>query len=112
MGQEPKCCHTPFDVLSDLIKTPSFILQHGVSNNSVQGVALILNSHQELIEWYRSTAMKPYLDSLRNDSERAEFEKEVLGECKAYYPLQSDGRILYPFKRLFFTARNSGNGKR
>jgi len=72
----------------------------------------ILNSHQELIEWYRSTAMKPYLDSLRNDGERAHFEKEVLDECKAYYPLQSDGRILYPFKRLFFTARNSGNGKK
>jgi trans-aconitate 2-methyltransferase len=64
----------------------------------------IMNSHQELIDWYKSTAMKPYLDSLPTNESRAEFEKEILIECKAAYPLQSDGKILYPFKRLFFTA--------
>lgn len=65
----------------------------------------IMNSHQELIDWYKSTAMKPYLDSLPTDESRAEFEKEILIECKAAYSLQRDGKILYPFKRLFFTAR-------
>jgi trans-aconitate 2-methyltransferase len=65
----------------------------------------IMNSHQELIDWYKSTAMKPYLISLPTDESRAEFEKEILIECKAAYPLQRDGKILYPFKRLFFTAR-------
>ena len=64
-----------------------------------------MNSHQELIDWYKSTAMKPYLDSLQTDESRAEFEKEILIECKAAYSLQRDGKILYPFKRLFFTAR-------
>jgi trans-aconitate 2-methyltransferase len=49
--------------------------------------------------------MKPYLDSLPTDESRDEFEREVLSECKAAYPLQRDGRILYPFKRLFFIAR-------
>ena len=65
----------------------------------------ILNSHQDLIEWYKSTAMKPFLDTLPTENDRVLFQKEVLDECKEYYPLQSDGKILYPFKRLFFIAR-------
>jgi trans-aconitate 2-methyltransferase len=70
----------------------------------------ILKSHQELIDWYRSTAMKPVLERLQTDKNRAEFEEEVLNESKKYYPLQRDGRIIYPFKRLFFTAHKSENG--
>jgi trans-aconitate 2-methyltransferase len=67
----------------------------------------ILKSHQELIEWYRGTGMRPFLELLKTDDNRAEFENEVLNESKEYYPLQSDGSILYPFKRLFFTAYKS-----
>jgi trans-aconitate 2-methyltransferase len=69
----------------------------------------ILNSHQELIEWYRSTAMKPILERLQTEKNRAEFEAEILSESKKYYPMQRDGRIIYPFKRLFFTAFKSEN---
>ncbi|MGC1454073.1 MAG: methyltransferase domain-containing protein [Nitrospirota bacterium] len=65
----------------------------------------IMNYYKELIDWYKGTAMKPYLDSLPTDESRDDFGKEVLNECKAVYPLQRDGRILYPFKRLFFIAR-------
>jgi trans-aconitate 2-methyltransferase len=65
----------------------------------------VLNSHQDLVDWYKGTAMKPFLDSLPTDESREEFEKEILAECKQFYAPQSDGRILYPFKRLFFTAR-------
>ncbi len=67
----------------------------------------IMQSHETLIDWYKGTAMKPFLDSLPTDESREEFKKEVLIECQTAYPLQRDGRILYPFKRLFFTARKS-----
>jgi trans-aconitate 2-methyltransferase len=67
----------------------------------------IMKSHEELIEWYKGTAMKPLLDSLPNDESREEFKREVLIGCQASYPLQRDRRILYPFKRLFFIARKS-----
>jgi len=70
----------------------------------------ILQSHQDLVAWYKGTAMKPFLESLPTDDNREEFLQEVLTECKAQYPLQSDGRILYPFKRLFFTARKTVSG--
>jgi trans-aconitate 2-methyltransferase len=51
--------------------------------------------------------MKPFLESLPADDDREEFLQAVLTESKEHYPLQSDGRILYPFKRLFFTARKT-----
>ncbi len=67
----------------------------------------ILKSHQDLVAWYKSTAMKPILEKLPTDATREEFEHMVLAECKEQYPSQSDGRILYPFMRLFFTARRT-----
>jgi trans-aconitate 2-methyltransferase len=70
----------------------------------------ILRSHEDLVAWYKGTAMKPFLESLPTDDTREEFEQTVLTECKKQYPLQSDGRILYPFKRLFFTARRTVPG--
>jgi trans-aconitate 2-methyltransferase len=70
----------------------------------------ILKSHHELIEWYRGTGMRPFLDLLKTDENRTEFENDVLKESKEYYPLQSDGSILYPFKRLFFTAHKAEDG--
>jgi trans-aconitate 2-methyltransferase len=69
----------------------------------------ILKSHQDLVAWYKSTAMKPILEKLPTDKNRKEFEQTVLAECKKYYSPQSDGRILYPFKRLFFTARKAAS---
>lgn len=67
----------------------------------------ILKSHQDLVAWYKSTAMKPFLESLPADENREEFEQAVLTECKEQYLPQGDGRILYPFKRLFFTAHKT-----
>jgi trans-aconitate 2-methyltransferase len=67
----------------------------------------ILKSHEDLVAWYKSTAMKPFLERLASDDMRREFEQAVLTGCKEHYPPQADGRILYPFKRLFFIARKT-----
>jgi trans-aconitate 2-methyltransferase len=60
----------------------------------------ILESQYSIIEWIRSTGMKPYLDCLK-DEEKPLFENEVLVEIKHDYPIQNDGKVLFPFKRLF-----------
>ncbi len=60
-----------------------------------------MESHWAVIEWIRSTGLKPYLERL-GDDERADFEREVLDGVKGSYPAQSDGAVLFPFKRLFF----------
>ncbi len=64
----------------------------------------VLESQQALIEWYRGTGMKPYLDPLPDDTARAQFQDEVLREVAPHYPAESDGRVLFPFKRVFFAV--------
>ena len=61
-------------------------------------------SHQALIEWYEGTGMRPFLDRLPDDAARAAFKAEVLEACRGDFPAAADGRVLMPFKRLFFVA--------
>ena len=62
----------------------------------------VLDSHQDLIEWYKGTGMRPFLEKLPDDAARSRFEADVLTECRPHYPVQSDGKVLYPFRRIFF----------
>lgn len=64
----------------------------------------VLESQAAVVEWIRSTGMKPYLESLDGEAARADFESDVLVEIKKDYPLQEDGKVLFPFRRLFFTG--------
>jgi trans-aconitate 2-methyltransferase len=60
----------------------------------------VLESQYSIIEWIRSTGMKPYLDCLK-DEEKLLFEEDILAEIKEVYPIQNNGKVLFPFKRLF-----------
>jgi trans-aconitate 2-methyltransferase len=46
--------------------------------------------------------MRPYLDRISGENDKKEFERDVLGEITKSYPKQSNGNVLFPFKRLFF----------
>lgn len=62
-----------------------------------------LQSHADLIEWYRATGLRPYLEALP-PADRENFEHEVTAEVAKAYPPQQNGEILFPFPRFFFTA--------
>jgi len=62
----------------------------------------ILESHGAILEMMRSTGLKPYLERLDGDSEKNAFEEDVLKQLKHEYPIQTNGNVLLPFKRLFF----------
>ncbi len=64
----------------------------------------VLDSHSGLVEWYKETGMRPFLERLPDEKSRKESENEVLTECVKTYAVQSDGKILYPFKRIFFVV--------
>ncbi len=64
----------------------------------------VMESHQQIINWYRSTGMKPYLDRLSNVAEKEDFAEDVLHKIEKAYKEQKDGQVLFPFKRLFFIA--------
>jgi len=64
----------------------------------------VLDNHQGLVDWYSSTGMRPYLERLATDSQKNAFREQVLEACRPFYPAQSNGKILFPFNRLFFLA--------
>jgi trans-aconitate 2-methyltransferase len=60
--------------------------------------------HRALVEWYKGTGMRPCLERLPDEPSRRAFEGAMLEGCRAEYPVQPNGRVIYPFRRLFFIA--------
>ncbi len=63
----------------------------------------VVDSHSAVIDWYKGSGLKPYLDML-SESEKAEFQSELLLLIRENIPLQADGKVLLKMPRLFFTA--------
>ena len=57
-----------------------------------------------IAEWFKSTGLKPYLDPL-TDEEQEEYLRRYRAEVAKAYPVQSDGKVLLRFPRLFFVAQ-------
>jgi trans-aconitate 2-methyltransferase len=64
----------------------------------------VLDGAAAIIEWMRGTGLRPFLQALADDSERARFEERLLAEVEQGYPRQADGRVLFTFRRLFVIA--------
>lgn len=64
----------------------------------------VLDSHEEILEWYRGTGLRPWLEQLPEDLCPA-FERDILAGLVENYPKLSDGRVVFRFPRLFMTAR-------
>lgn len=80
------------------------------SSNSIEmwetSYCHVMDSHESILEWIRSTGLKPYIDRMKDDFMKSEFEYEVLESIRQDYPEQKNGKVLFPFKRLFFIAYN------
>ena len=63
----------------------------------------VLNSAEDILNWYKSTGLKPYLSLLDKEVQK-DFEKDILEEIKINYPPQKDGKVIFKFPRLFFIA--------
>lgn len=64
-----------------------------------------MKSHSDIIEWYKGTGLRPYLQALPTDEDRAKFEADVYAMVKQAYPVQKNGDVIFRFPRLFFTAK-------
>jgi trans-aconitate 2-methyltransferase len=64
----------------------------------------VLERDNPVVEWTRGTALKPLLDAL-DEAERAAFEADYARRIRAAYPVNGDGRTLFPFRRLFIIAQ-------
>lgn len=63
----------------------------------------VMPSHEHLIDWVRSTRLRPYLNIL-NEKEKRDFEAEILCKVKKIYPLTETKEVILRFRRLFFIA--------
>src|SRR5262245_1285966 len=63
----------------------------------------ILKGADPVLEWLKSSGLRPILNSL-DDQEREIFLAEYARHLRAAYPAKSDGRTLFPFRRLFIVA--------
>jgi trans-aconitate 2-methyltransferase len=57
-----------------------------------------------IVEWYKGTGLRPFLDALSNNDERAEFSQAYLERIRQAYPVRADGCVIFPFRRLFMIA--------
>jgi trans-aconitate 2-methyltransferase len=64
----------------------------------------VMDSQTALVDWMRATGLRPYLDRLAGADEQQAFAADVLAELEGDYPVRPDGKVLFPFKRLFFIA--------
>ncbi len=62
----------------------------------------ILPNYDGIVEWYKGTGLRPFLDMLPNDALRADFCEEYRQQIAKTYPIERDGRVLLPFTRIFF----------
>ena len=60
-----------------------------------------------VLEWVRSTGLRPVLGVLTDDAEREAFLATYEGELEAAYP-RRDGVVLFPFTRTFAVAQMPG----
>jgi trans-aconitate 2-methyltransferase len=62
-----------------------------------------LEGEDAVLEWVKGTGLRPVLNGL-DDAERKVFLEKYAHRLRQAYPMRSDGRTLYPFRRLFLIA--------
>lgn len=63
-----------------------------------------VQSHNGVIEWYKGSGLRPYLDSL-SEEKRPEFLADLNEIISENFPRRANGSIILKMPRLFFTAK-------
>jgi trans-aconitate 2-methyltransferase len=66
----------------------------------------VLKGKNAVLEWTRSTALRPFLQALDGENIKA-FETEYADRLLGAYPQRRDGSTLYPFSRLFIVVQTN-----
>jgi trans-aconitate 2-methyltransferase len=64
----------------------------------------VMEGARSIVEWYKGTGLRPFLEVLADDIARERFCAEYLEGLRRIYPRRPDGRVLFPFHRLFLVA--------
>jgi trans-aconitate 2-methyltransferase len=64
----------------------------------------ILPDAQAIVEWYRGTGLRPFLEALESDAHRERFVTDYLEALRPHYQPHAAGGVLFPFRRIFLIA--------
>ncbi len=64
----------------------------------------IMNGISEIIEWYKGSGLRPYLDKL-SISEQDELIKDLIDGLNDFYTVQTDLKVIMKMPRLFFILK-------
>jgi len=64
----------------------------------------VMEGPEAILAWYSGSGLRPFLHALSTEDDRAEYLAEYLERLRPCYPAQADGRVLFPFRRLFLVA--------
>jgi len=63
-----------------------------------------MKSCGDIVTMIESTGLKPYLARIESEEQQKAFLENVTGALQNEYREHADGKVLFPFKRLFVTA--------
>jgi trans-aconitate 2-methyltransferase len=64
----------------------------------------VMSSAEAIVEWYKGTGLRPFLEAFGTEHERQNFLAEYTKRIREAYPEQPAGKVLFPFRRLFMVA--------
>jgi trans-aconitate 2-methyltransferase len=64
----------------------------------------ILPHADAIVEWYKGSGMRPFLEAMDTDADRETFLSRYTEGIRSAYPPRADGKVLFPFRRLFVIA--------
>ena len=65
----------------------------------------VLNSRKDILDWYKPTGFKAFLDQLETEESKNDFLTDISHIIDDLYRPQKDGKYLLRFERLFFIAQ-------
>ena len=57
-----------------------------------------------IVEWYRGTGLRPFLELLETGADRQRFAGDYLASLRPHFPPRPAGGVLFPFRRIFLIA--------
>jgi trans-aconitate 2-methyltransferase len=64
----------------------------------------VLPNAEAIVEWYRATGLRPFLEALETDAGRQRFMADYLERLRPHFVPRAAGGVLFPFRRIFLIA--------
>jgi trans-aconitate 2-methyltransferase len=64
----------------------------------------VMPNADAIVEWYKGSGLRPFLEAIKAESEREKFLSTFTERIRDAYRPQIDGKVLFPFRRLFVVA--------